>query len=97
MQEELLTPEEILENNGYDIETLQEEKTILYRNPDFSTAIIGISDDYHIVYDYNKMVEHLMTYEGFTEEESVEWIDYNTLRVYTSGCKMPIIMYPIEQ
>ena len=97
MQEKLRTPEEILEDNGYDIETLQEEKTILYRNPDFSTAIIGISDSYHVVYDYNKMIEHLMTYEGWSEEESIEWIDYNTLRAYTSEGKMPIVMYPIEQ
>jgi hypothetical protein len=95
--EELRTPEEILEDNGYDIETLQEEQTILYRNPDFSTAIIGISDDYRIVYDYNKMIEHLITYDGFTEEEAIEWIDYNTLRAYCSEGQMPIVMYSIEQ
>lgn len=97
MQEPLLTPEEILENNGYDIDTLQEEKVILYRNPNFSTAIVGMSDDYRVVYDYNKMIEHLITYEGWSEQEAIDWIDFNTLRTYTSEGQMPIVMYPIEQ
>lgn len=92
-----VTPEEILENNGYDMESLQEEQTLFYRNFDYSTAIVGITSDYHIVYDYNKMIEYLMTEEGMTYEEGVEWIDYNTLRAYTLEGKMPIIMYPIEQ
>ena len=35
------TPEEILEENGYSIEELEESETILFRNPDFSTAIVG--------------------------------------------------------
>lgn len=90
-------PEDILEENGYDIEALQEEGTILFRNPDFSTAIIGISSDNHVIYDYNKMVEHLIKYDEMTEEESIDWIDYNTLNTYSSEGLMPIIMYSIEQ
>lgn len=97
MKEPLLTPEEILENNGYDIDALQEEKVILYRNPDFSTAIVGMSDDYRVVYDYEKMIDYLMNEEDFDYEEAVEWIDYNTLRTYSSEGQMPIVMYPIEQ
>ena len=88
-----MKPEEILEENGYDIEMLTEEETILYRNPDFADAIIGISDDYHVIYDYELMVESLMKNEGWTYEESVEWIDYNTLRVYSVEGKMPIIAH----
>ena len=90
-------PEEILEDNGFDIELLTEEETILYRNPDFSSAIIGVSSDYHIVYDYEKMVEHLVKYDEMTYEEAVEWIDYNTLGAYISEGKMPIVIYPIKQ
>lgn len=87
------TPEEILEENGYDIKALEEERTLFFRNPDFSTAIIGVTDDYHIVYDYDKMVEHLVKYEDMTEEEAIEWLDYNTLRSYSSEGLMPIVVY----
>lgn len=43
------------------------------------------------------MVEWLISTEGFTEEEAVEWIDYNTLRaIGYFGVDAPIIMYPIK-
>ena len=90
-------PEQILEAAGFDIDDLESEGTILYRNPDFHTAIIGVTTDYHAVYDYERMVEYLMIHENFTYEESVEWIDYNTLRTYSSEGLMPIVMYPVKQ
>ena len=35
--------------------------------------------------------------EGFTEEESIEWIDYNTIRALPYiGENAPIIIYSIE-
>jgi hypothetical protein len=38
-----------------------------------------------------------MEEEEFTEEEAIEWIDYNTIRALPyMGEKAPIIMYPIE-
>ena len=44
------------------------------------------------------MVEWLISTEGFTEEEAIEWIDYNTLRaIGYFGEGAPIIMYPIEE
>ena len=43
------------------------------------------------------MVEWLVKTEGFTEEEAMEWIDYNTIRALTyAGSKAPIIMFPLE-
>ena len=44
------------------------------------------------------MVEWLIRTEGFTEDEAVEWIDYNTLRaIGYFGADAPIIMYSIEE
>ena len=90
------TPEEILEDSGYSIEDLQSEETILFRDPDYSSAIVGISDDYRVIYDYDKMLEYLMTYEEMNEEEAADYLSYNTIRSlsYISGTK-PIIMYPL--
>ena len=65
-------------------------------NYDYSGAFIGVSTDNRAVYDYEKMVEWLISTEGFTEEEAIEWIDYNTLRaIGYFGEDAPIIMYSI--
>ena len=90
-------PEQILEEAGFDIDDLEAEGTILYRNPDFHTAIIGVTTDYHAVYDYSKMIQYLMEYEDMDELSAIEWIDYNTLRTYSSEGLMPIVIYPVKQ
>ena len=42
------------------------------------------------------MVDWLIETQNFTQEESVEWIEYNTIRAlsYVNG-DTPIIMYPL--
>ena len=52
----MATPEQILEDNGYSIEDLKEEETLLFRDPDYHTAIIGISHDGRVIYDYDKKI-----------------------------------------
>lgn len=91
------TPEEILEENGYSVEDLQKTETILFRNPDYSTAIIGVTEDSKIVYDYEKMIEYLIHYEDMNYEDAVDWIGYNTIRSipYING-NSPIIMYSMN-
>lgn len=62
----------------------------------YDTAVIGVSEDNRVVYDYEKMVEWLMEEEKMTEEEAVEWIDYNTIRALPYfGEGAPIIVYPL--
>ena len=62
----------------------------------YDDALIGVTHDNRAVYDYEKMVEWLISTEEFTEEEAVEWIDYNTLRaIGYFGEDAPIIMYLI--
>lgn len=68
------TPEEILEENGYSIDELEESETMLFRNPDFSTAIIGIDNDNRVIYDYNKMIEFLVETEDMDYEEAADFI-----------------------
>ena len=41
------------------------ENSIVFENPDYDSAIIGYDDNSsRIVYDYEKMIEHLMEEEG---------------------------------
>ena len=73
------------------------EDVVYLTNYSYDDALIGISDDNRAVYDYNKMIEWLVKTEGFTEEEAIEWIDYNTIRALPyAGSKAPIIMHHIE-
>ena len=68
-----MNAEERILNAGY-------EDVIYLANYSYDDALIGISNDNRAVYDYNKMVEWLIEKEDFTEEEAIEWIDYNTIR-----------------
>jgi hypothetical protein len=44
------------------------------------------------------MIKWLVNNEEFTEEEAIEWIDYNTIRALGyMGENAPIVMYPLER
>ena len=70
------------------------ENIVLFSNFDYEDAFIGISNDDRAIYDWEKMVEYLVEKQDMTEEEAVEWIDYNTIRSLAYYDKAPIIMYP---
>jgi hypothetical protein len=74
------------------------EDSIVYENPDFDSAIIGYDAINHrVIYDFEKMVEHLMNKDEMDYEEAVEFIEYNTLRATPyMGEKAPIVLNSIE-
>ena len=78
----------------YGEETL--ENLCMFENPAFVNAIVGF-DMHHkkVVYDYDKMVGCLMDEDGMSEEEAIEFIDYNTLRTVPYMKNAPIIVMPI--
>lgn len=79
--------EELLLNNGYDGVTYLE-------NFDYEDALIGVTSDNRCVYDYDKMVEYLVSKQGFSEEEAAEWISYNTIRALPyMGDGAPVVMF----
>lgn len=60
----------------------------------YDTALIGVTHDDRAVYDYDLMVEWLMEDQGFTEEEAVDWIDFNTIRALPyMGADGPIVLH----
>lgn len=82
--------EQVLLDNGY-------EGTVILQDYSYDDALIGVSEDGRAIYEYDLMVEWLVRTEGFTWEEAVEWIDYNTIRALPYiGDKAPIIMYRLE-
>ena len=72
------------------------EDALKFESPSFDSAIIGVDYFGRLIYDYNEMVIDLMETENMTEDEAVEFIDYNTLRTIPyMGEKAPIVMYKI--
>lgn len=85
---------ERLENAGliFDSEEIEKAVTIL----GFDDAIVGMTEDYRLVYDYDKMVLCLMLHEDMDEDDAIEYIDYNVLRAYQLyGESHPVIIYRI--
>lgn len=69
------------------------DKTILmFSNPDFAGAIIGISSDDRVIYDYDKMIQDLMQTEDLSEIDAIEFINYNTIRSLPYYDNAPIIL-----
>ena len=74
------------------------ENFLIFENPDYDSAIIGITENNQVVYDYEKMIEHLMQEDDMDYEESVDFISYNTIRSLPyAGEGAPIIMYSIGE
>ena len=77
--------------NGY-------EDTLLFSDFSYDDALIGVSEDGRAIYDYDKMVAWLMEEEGWSSDEAIEWIEYNTIRALPyAGPKAPIFMYSLEE
>lgn len=84
-----------MENKQTKRELLKEiglEDSIVFENPDYD------ANNYKVIYDFQKTVQHLMENDNMEYDEAVEFIDYNTLRAlpYIGG-NSPIIMNSIDE
>lgn len=72
------------------------EDSAVFKNPDYDEAIIGVTPDGSVIYDFYLMVNHLMTHDGMTEMDAIEFIDQDVMRVIPyMGEYPPIIIYTI--
>ena len=72
------------------------EDALVFDNPAFDHAIIGITIDGRVVYDYHIMIMELANDEGWSGEDATDWVEYNTIRsIQYAGPNAPIIMYII--
>lgn len=70
------------------------EETIILENPDYIEALIGVSEDGRLIYDYDLMAESLSKRDNMSIEEAYEFIDYNTIRALPyMGHFAPIILH----
>lgn len=83
-----MTAKEKLLEAGY-------EDVVVLENYSYDDALIGVTEDNRAVYDFDKMVAWLCSTEGFSDEEAVEWIEFNTLRALPYYEGAPIVIYPV--
>ena len=73
------------------------EDAVIFDNKSYDNSIIGVTSDGRVVYDFDLMVAELMKDENWTEDEAVEWIEYNTIWALSDAEEStPIVMYRIE-
>ena len=68
------------------------EEAVIFDGPDYDEAIVGVTDEGQVVYDYDKMVQILVERDGMEEMEAIEWIEYNTIRALPYFENAPIVM-----
>lgn len=81
-----MTARERIENEGF-------EDVIIFDKPSYDDVLIGVTNDNRAVYDYDKMIEWLVTNENMDYEESADFISYNSSFYYGEG--YPLIIYLI--
>ena len=72
------------------------EDVIIFEGYSYDDALVGVTEDGRAVYDYDKMIDWLMETKGFTCEDAVEWIEFNTIgSLPSAGPLGPVIMYSL--
>jgi hypothetical protein len=72
------------------------EEAVVFDNPSYDSAIIGVSTDGRVVYDFEMMVHSLMKEDGMSELDAAEFISYNSIRAAAYIPNGPIVMYGIK-
>ena len=81
-----LTASERLADAGY-------EDVLIFENPSYDDALVGVTETGQAVYDFFKMVDWLCNHDGMSDEEAVEFIEFNTIRALPYYENSPIIIY----
>lgn len=69
------------------------EDAVVFDNPDYDSAIIGVSPNGQVIYDFDLMVEELVCTDKMSPEDAVDFICYNTIRALDYMESGPIVMY----
>ena len=61
------------------VSEINPDAIVLEPRSTFNRAIIGTDPDGRVVYSSNKIIRAFMDEDGMTEEEAIEYFEYNTL------------------
>ena len=73
----------------------EHEEAVVFNIPGYDNAIVALSDEGKVIYDYDLMVKELTEETALTEDEAIQYIDYNIIRTlpYIKETVRPIILY----
>ena len=72
---------------------MDHNEAILFDKPDYDDAIVGVTDEGRVIYDFDAMVKCLVDSDNMSEMEAIEFIEYNSIRALPyAGELAPIIM-----
>lgn len=85
-------------DDHFDEEEQRESPTLLFVDHAYDKSILGVTEDGHVVYALDKMIEEFAEDESCSIDEAMEWVEYNTLRAlpYAQG-KKPIIVNGVDE
>ena len=66
---------------------------LVFDNSSYDNSIIGVTLDGRVIYSYERMINEYMEDNCCSEEDAIDWIDYNTIRSLPyAGEKAPMIV-----
>lgn len=85
----------MINNEIRDFIAEEHEEAVVFNVPSYDNAIVGLSEDGRVIYDYDLMIKELTNDTALTEDEAIQHIDYNTIRTlpYIEEQVRPIILY----
>ena len=85
----------MINNELRDFISEEHEEAVIFNVPNYDNAIVGISEDGRVIYDYELMIKELTNDTALTEDEAIQFLDYNTIRTlpYIEEKVRPIILY----
>lgn len=89
MEKETRTIDQKLTENGFD-------GVVIFTEPDFASALIGVTSEGRAVYDSVRMLEYLRTEKNVTDDAAVDWVLHIMQELTAAGPGAPIIMHPLE-
>ena len=69
---------------------------LMLDGPEFDGGIIGVSDGGRLVYSYGKLVDALAEANGWSREDAVDWVEFNTLRSLPYYGNAPVVVYDLD-
>ena len=74
------------------IEEITDDDVVVFENPDFCTAFVGLSHDGRAIYDYDKMIEYMVSEQGVSVEDAIDYISCDTIRSLGYVHNGPIVL-----
>ena len=69
------------------------DPVVLFDDQAYDRSIVGITLDGRAVYNYDSMIDEYREDEQCSEEDALEWVNYNTIRALPyAGPQGPVVM-----